>query len=215
MLDISKLVNTSLIRSTIHPSDTPETRWDSSHGFEDNDFLGAGMLYYAIAYALKARTCVCLGSGGGFVPRLMRQAQRDVGLDDSETFLVDANLPEAGWESPAWAKTSNESPFLRDYPDISIRVETTDNALEFFESRKEGIDYLHVDADHSYEQCAKDLRGYGELVTAQGIITLHDTSPGNGPEVHRVIEECRSEGAYDLIDLRWLGRGTAILVRRT
>ena len=40
--------------------------------------LAAGMIYYSLAYSLKARTCVNLGSGGGFVPRMLRQAQRDL-----------------------------------------------------------------------------------------------------------------------------------------
>ena len=43
-------------------------RW--THGAND-DYLGAGIFYYSIPYFLKARVCVCLGSGGGYVPRLM------------------------------------------------------------------------------------------------------------------------------------------------
>ena len=49
--------------------------FQGGHGAMDG-FLGSGMLYYAFAYALKAKVSVCLGSGGGFVPRLLRQAQR-------------------------------------------------------------------------------------------------------------------------------------------
>ena len=60
---------------------TVDDPWCFSHGSGNgSEDLGAGMLYYSLAYSLKARTCVCLGSGGGFVPRMMRQAQRDLEL---------------------------------------------------------------------------------------------------------------------------------------
>src|SRR5256885_7435483 len=76
--------------------------WSGSHG-ADQDYLGMGLLYYAIVYALKAQIAVCLGSGGGFVPRVMRQAQRDLGIGEtSQTILVDGNHPAAGWGSPTW-----------------------------------------------------------------------------------------------------------------
>ena len=41
-------------------------RW--THGANDV-YMGAGIMYFSIPYFLKAETCVCLGSGGGFVPR--------------------------------------------------------------------------------------------------------------------------------------------------
>ena len=44
-------------------------RW--THGAND-DYLGAGIFYYSIPYFLKSEVCVCLGSGGGYVPRLMQ-----------------------------------------------------------------------------------------------------------------------------------------------
>jgi hypothetical protein len=80
------LLNQGFIASTVTGGD----RWCASHGaVPDGSDLGAGMLYYSLAYATKATTCVCLGSGGGFVPRLMRQAQRDLGIPGGRTILVD------------------------------------------------------------------------------------------------------------------------------
>ena len=43
-------------------------RW--THGANDT-YMGSGIMYFSIPYFLKARVCVCLGSGGGYVPRLM------------------------------------------------------------------------------------------------------------------------------------------------
>lgn len=87
-----QLINCELVVETL----THEAPWCGSHG-ADGDYLGMGLIYYGIAYILRAKLAVCLGSGGGFVPRLMRQAQRDLGIaDDARTILVDANRPEAG-----------------------------------------------------------------------------------------------------------------------
>ena len=86
---------------------TADDSWCTGHGSDGCEDLGAGMLYYALAYSLRSRTCVCLGSGGGFVPRLMRQAQRDLDLEGSRTILVDG-APQVRqerkeiWGSPDW-----------------------------------------------------------------------------------------------------------------
>src|SRR5262245_47159520 len=69
------LINFDLIRRALM-RDAP---WAGSHGAE-GDYLGMGLLYYALVYGMRAKVAVCLGSGGGFVPRLMRQAQRDLGV---------------------------------------------------------------------------------------------------------------------------------------
>ena len=83
------LVNKEFIKTHV----TGDDPWCRSHGSsQGSEDLSAGMLYYALAYSFKAKTCVCLGSGGGFVPRLMRQAQRDLGLEGSRTLLVDGTL---------------------------------------------------------------------------------------------------------------------------
>src|SRR6266436_227006 len=105
-------------KRTIAESLTRDAPWSGSHG-ADNDYLGCGLLYYTIVYALQARLAVCLGSGGGFVPRLMRQAQRDLGIaPTSRTVLVDGNVPSAGWGSPAWLPA--DSFFRRSFPDVEI-----------------------------------------------------------------------------------------------
>ena len=92
-----RLINEAYVEKYL----TSEAHWHRSHAASQG-FLGGGMLYYGFAYALRARMCVCLGSGGGFVPRVLRQAQRDMGLPRSHTILVDANLREAGWGKPRW-----------------------------------------------------------------------------------------------------------------
>jgi hypothetical protein len=50
-------------------------RW--THGATDLH-LGDGLLVYSLILFNRAKTCVCIGSGGGFIPRLMTQARKDL-----------------------------------------------------------------------------------------------------------------------------------------
>ena len=43
-------------------------RW--THGATDLH-LGDGMIVYSVIQMMRAKVCVCLGSGGGFIPRIM------------------------------------------------------------------------------------------------------------------------------------------------
>ena len=63
-----------------------EYRW--THGATDFH-LGDGLLIYSMIQYMRAKVCVCLGSGGGFIPRIMTQARVD--LYDTEIFEGDRN----------------------------------------------------------------------------------------------------------------------------
>ena len=209
------LVNKDFIKSYLTDADP----WCRSHGSQEgSEDLGAGMLYYALTYAHKATTCVCLGSGGGFVPRMMRQAQRDLGLEGSRTYLVDGTLqvPQSKkdiWGEPCWVP--EDSVFRTNYPEIDIKLELTETAFrDFFEPNKITIDYLHIDADHHYEGAKIDWDLYSSLVPDSGIITLHDTVNYRPPcGVYLLIDEIRATGDYDVINFP-IAYGTAILRKR-
>lgn len=181
---------------------TKDACWADSH-CASSDFLGSGMLYYSLAYMKKAKLCVCLGSGGGFVPRVMKQAQRDLGLDSSCTVLVDGDMGNYG--RPQWL---NEDSFFRnEFPDIEIVVDTTHNiAVQRAENWK--IDYLHIDADHSLEGALQDFIDYLPLMAVDGIITFHDTN-GTLP-CAKVIEVVQEEG-FDVINFAYICAGVAII----
>ena len=198
-----------LNRKVIAESLTHEAAWALSHG-ADQDYLGCGLLYYAIVYAFKARLSVCLGSGGGFVPRLMRQAQRDLGIAaTSRTILVDGNLPEAGWGSPAWLPA--DSFFRHSFPDVEIILDTTKSAARLFaEHPSERIDYLHIDADHSFAGCLDDFETYRPFLQEGSVVTLHDTNLSNAG-VRHVVEHLRTLADCEVIDFPNLGEGTALL----
>ena len=50
-------------------------RW--THGATDLH-LGDGLLVYSLIQFNRAKICVCIGSGGGFIPRLMTQSRIDL-----------------------------------------------------------------------------------------------------------------------------------------
>lgn len=185
---------------------TSEASWHAGHGAAEW-YLGGGMMYYAFVYAMRAKVAVCLGSGGAFVPRVMRQAQRDLRLPGSMTYLVDANLPEAGWGSPQWL--SEESVFRKEFPEVKIIMETTDQAFEkFFVPQGVRIDYLHIDADHSYEGCMGDFDNYRSIMAESFVISIHDTDMAT---VSRVVDELRKRDGLELIDFPDIGRGVAFV----
>jgi hypothetical protein len=182
--------------------------WSGSHGAWD-DFLGMGLFYYSIVYMLKARVAVCLGSGGGFVPRLMRQAQRDLGIaDTSRTILVDGNNPAAGWGSPAWLNT--DSFFRQRFPDIELLIDLTSKAQPFFSDNQISIDYLHIDADHSFDGCLHDFQAYRQFLHEGSLVTLHDTNFYRAGVKH-VVEYLRTRADCEVIDFPDLGVGTALV----
>jgi hypothetical protein len=208
------LLNQGFIASTVTGGD----RWCASHGaVPDGSDLGAGMLYYSLAYATKATTCVCLGSGGGFVPRLMRQAQRDLGIPGGRTILVDGAYEvsqdrKAIWGSPSWLDAT--SGFRTSYPDIEIILSLTRDALrDVFLPQGITIDYLHIDADHHYDGVKQDWDLYRPLVAPRGVISFHDTVNYREPcGVPRLVEEIRVAGDYEVLNLP-IAYGTAIVKR--
>jgi hypothetical protein len=206
------LVNRRFVASDLTGPDT----WCSSHGaIPGSEELGAGMLYYALTYALRAAVCVCLGSGGGFVPRMMRQAQRDLDLESSRTILVDGGdmvPPEKReiWGSPSW--TAPDSWFRTRYPDVELVLSLTETAhREVFVPNGIAIDYLHIDADHHYEGVRLDFDLFAPLVREDGVITLHDSGNYREPcGVPRLIEELREGDAYAVVHFP-IRYGTAIV----
>jgi hypothetical protein len=190
------------------------SKWSESHGAE-GEFLGAGSLYYFIPYMLKAKKIVCLGSGAGFVPKLMIEAQKalfnegqllEVSENIFDVTLIDANI--GPWGLPVY----NDS--IDGYENIKIIKDLTDNVYEQFSD----IDYLHVDADHSYEQIYKDLAHYGTRMNPnkRWAITIHDTfnpSDGDHPPIgsYHAAVDWANHNKHDIVNFPY-GCGTALIM---
>ena len=155
-------------------------RW--THGATDLH-LGDGLLVYSFIQFIRAKVCVCIGSGGGFIPRLMTQARKDLweqkifnGNNSSEwgdigtTIIVDAANSVGGFTD--W---TNENSFLRQHFSPQVILETSERAFyDYFVRQDIKIDYLHIDGDHSYEGVKKDFELYSTIMSENGIITIHD-----------------------------------------
>lgn len=223
----STILNTDLIKNVITNNGEEGSvpyRW--THGANDVE-MGDGLLVYSFIQFIRAKTCVCIGSGGGFIPRIMTQARRDMwemgvfgGNPDFSwgdigcTYVVDA---DNGIGGPS--DISNEASFFRSnfYPRVIL--ETSEKAFyDFFIRQGIGIDYLHIDGDHSYEGVKRDFELYSTIMNPNGIISIHDTDrdyqstfivtedekkdfyPFDGPV--KFIEELRNNSEWDLVNLK-------------
>jgi hypothetical protein len=156
-------------------------RW--THGATDLH-MGDGLLIYSLIQLNRSKTCVCIGTGGGYIPRIMTQARYDLweqkifeGNPQNEwgdigtTIIVDANNGIGG--NTDWTEPDS---FLQYNFQPKIILETSERAFyDYFVRQDIKIDYLHIDGDHSYEGVKKDFELYSTIMSESGIITIHDT----------------------------------------
>ncbi len=158
-------------------------RW--SHGATDTH-LGDGLIIYSLIQYMRAKVCVCLGSGGGFIPRIMTQARYELHKqnifegnpdfnygDIGSTYIVDAMNGIGGVVD--WF--AEESFFRRTFHPRIISSTTEEAFHNFFVLQDIKIDYLHIDAGHSYENVKEDFDLYSQIMSENGIISMHDTDP--------------------------------------
>lgn len=156
-------------------------RW--THGATDLH-LGDGLIVYSIIQQMRAKNCVCIGSGGGFIPRIMTQARYDLYQqkifegngdfnwgDIGTTYVVDACNGVGGFND-----LEDETSFYRTYFPPRFIKDTSKNAYyNFFVLQDIKIDILFIDGDHSYEGVKLDFNLYSKLLSPRGVIILHDT----------------------------------------
>ena len=170
------ILNHEYIKNSItknNGKDDVKYRW--SHGATDNH-MGDGMLVYSMMYFFKPTISVCLGSGGGFIPRIMWSCISDLekegfNTDESRVILVDAVNGING--HPDW--TDEDSFYRKHFLSEWLHTTTEDAYYEFFIKRDMKIDLLWIDADHTFEGVKKDFDLYSNIINKGGIITIHDT----------------------------------------
>jgi hypothetical protein len=188
--------------------------------------LGDGMIVYSLIQHMRAKVCVCIGSGGGFIPRIITQARIDLHNqqilegnpdynwgDIGVTYLVDACNGVGGPTD-----IEDETSFFRTkfYPRL-IKSTSVDAYYDFFVRQDIKIDFLFIDGDHSYEGVKKDFELYSKIISDNGTIVLHDTDknyekslivsedskkdhyPFDGPS--KLVEELQQSPEWNLINL--------------
>jgi len=200
------ILNHEYIEQEITTNQGKDFRYRWSHG-ATNKHMGDGMILYSLMYFFKPKVSVCLGSGNGFIPRIMSKVNDDLeyeGFHKSgerpETYLIDAFNNVNG--VPDWDMNSFFPSAFR----VQVLKTTTEKAYyEYFIKRDMKIDMLWIDADHSYEGIKKDFDLYSKIMSENGIIMIHDTDK---KYVDNFIESENHE-PYDLSGpSEWLRRFT-------
>jgi hypothetical protein len=131
--------------------------------------MGDGLLVYSIIQHMRAKVCVCIGSGGGFIPRIMTQARMDLweqqifeGNNDKNwgdigtTYVIDACNGVGGKSD-----IEDESSLFRSAFHPRFIKETSEKAYyDFFVKQDIKIDVLFIDGDHSYDGVKLDFDLY-------------------------------------------------------
>lgn len=196
-----------------------------THG-ATSEHLGDGLIVYSILQHMRAKNCVCIGSGSGFIPRIMTQARIDLhkqGIfegnndynwgDIGTTYVVDACNGIGGPNTIE----DEDSYFRKIFHPRFIKSTSEDAFYNFFVMQDIKIDLLFIDGDHSYEGVKKDFDLYSTILSENGVIMLHDTdedyensliiSEDNKKEHHRfdgpskLIKELEQIGEWNLINL--------------
>ena len=155
-------------------------RW--SHG-ATKKHIGDGLIIYTLINFFKLKTLVCLGSGGGFIPRIMTQARYDLSIEgfyeeismewgeNGSTYIVDACNGVNG--EVDWDK--EDSFFRTTFHPKFIKKTTKKAYYDYFVKQDIKIDFLHIDANHTYDGVKEDFDLYSKIMNDGGIITIHDT----------------------------------------
>lgn len=177
------LVDLQYIKTNITTNNGQPLSYRWTHGATE-EHLGDGLVVYSLIQMMRAKVCVCIGSGSGYIPRIMTQARIDLhkqkifdGNNDYNwgdigvTYLVDACNGIGGPTD-----IEEESSFFRSnfYPRL-IKSTSIDAYYDFFVRQDIQIDFLFIDGDHSYEGVKSDFELYSNLLSPKGIIVLHDT----------------------------------------
>jgi hypothetical protein len=150
---------------------------------------------------MRAKNCVCIGSGGGYIPRIMTQARLDLHKqnifngdsnsnwgDVGATYVVDACNGIGGPN-----ELEREDSFYRTfYNPRFIKATSYDAFYDFFIRQDIKIDVLFIDGDHSYEGVKSDFELYSTILSEKGIIMLHDTD-GEYEETLIVSEDAKND----------------------
>ncbi|MDZ4842469.1 MAG: class I SAM-dependent methyltransferase [Hyphomicrobium aestuarii] len=202
-----------LIDTDVAQRELTSTAFADSHGAFSRH-LGAGMLYYALGHLVRSQVSVCIGSGGGFVPSLMRRAQLDADIAPAITYLIDANLPDLAFGSPVqaggWMTVENK--FLDRERDIVVLPMLSVDAAALLAHNNILVDYLHIDGDHSAKGVLSDFQAFAPLLSAHAVVSLHDLRmPGVDQALTAILA---AQPDLEMIGFREIGNGTGVLRRR-
>jgi hypothetical protein len=177
------IIDIDFVRKNITNNDDKVVPYRWTHGATDTH-MGDGLIVYSLIQHMRAKNCVCIGSGGGYIPRIMTQARIDLYKqciftgnpdynwgDIGATYLID---PCNGVGGPS--DVCDDDSFFRTHFYPRFIKDTSENAFyNFFIPQDIKIDILFIDGDHTYEGVKKDFDLYSTILSTNGIIIIHDT----------------------------------------
>lgn len=177
------ITNQDFIRYSITTNGGESIPYLWTHG-ATSEHMGDGLMVYSIIQHMRAKNCVCIGSGAGYIPRIMTQARLDLHKqnifngdnssnwgDIGATYVVDACNGVGGPND-----LEKEDSFYRTFFNPRfIKTTSYDAFYDFFIRQDIKIDVLFIDGDHSYEGVKSDFELYSTILSENGIIILHDT----------------------------------------
>lgn len=219
------IVDQNYIENNITTDNGKKLPYLWTHG-ATKEHMGDGLLVYSLIQHMRYKNCVCIGSGAGYIPRIMTQARIDLHKqnifegdptynwgDIGSTYVVDP-CNGIGGET----NISDVDGFYRTHFYPRFIKETSEEAYyNFFIKEDIKVDILFIDGDHSYEGVKKDFELYSKILNPNGLIIIHDTDktysetlivsedakkdffPFDGP--HRLVEELKTNQKWVVTNL--------------
>ena len=185
MADMDEMIsNQEFIKKNITTNDGEPVPYRWTHGATD-EHLGDGILVYSLIQHMRSKNCVCIGSGGGYIPRIITQARIDLykqGIFEGNgdynwgnigaTYVVDACNGVGGPND-----LDNEDSFHRKnfYPRF-IKSTSVDAYYDFFIRQDIKIDLLWIDGDHSYESTKLAVEYFASTFADECILVFDDAN---------------------------------------
>lgn len=177
------ILNQKYIEKNITTNDGDKVPYLWTHG-ATKEHMGDGLIVYSTIQHMRAKVCVCIGSGGGYIPRIMTQARIDLHKqkifegnadynwgDIGVTYVVDACNGVGGPND----LDDEDSFFNKTFYPRFIKSTSDTAYYDFFVRQDIKIDVLFIDGDHSYDGVKKDFDLYSQIMNENGLIILHDT----------------------------------------
>lgn len=120
-------------------------------------------------------------------------AWSQVAADDA--VLVSVDLPDPSYQHTPMRRHKRGDQVL-----AVIQADSTDPATAYLAESalgNEPVDFLFIDADHSYEAVSRDWANYSPLVRPGGVVALHDTACCTG--VTQLWDEVKTDGYLEFV----------------
>lgn len=106
--------------------------------------------------------------------------------------LYAAAVAEAGPNAVFREFRRNLAPWIAVHRVVPVRADSVAAAALLLERYGRFADWIFIDADHSYEGCAGDIRAFRPLLIPGGLLSGHDYAE-NWPGVRRAVDELAAE----------------------